>query len=68
MIAECDRCQGSFPLIVKKSEVEKYYEYQEGAPYLIQDIFPDLTAEERGLLARGQNVCGKCFRKMFGIE
>ena len=68
LIAECERCQNQFPLIVKKSAVEKYYEYQEGASYLIQDIFPDLSAEERGLLARGQNMCGKCFREMLGLE
>lgn len=67
LVAECRVCHNQFPLVVKKSAVEKYHEYQEGAPYLIQDIFPDMTAGERGLLAHGQNMCNACFHKMFGM-
>lgn len=68
LVVKCRVCHNQFPLIVKKSAVEKYREYQEGAPYLIQDIFPDMSAGERGLLARGQNMCNNCFQKMFGME
>lgn len=68
LVAECRACRNQFPLIVKKSAAEKYREYQEGEPYLIQNIFPDMPAGERGLLARGQNMCNACFQKMFGME
>ncbi len=68
LVAECRVCHNQFPLIVEKSAVEKYREYQEGAPYLIQDIFPDMSAGERGLLACGQKMCNSCFQKMFGLE
>lgn len=68
LIASCRVCQNQFPLIVKRAAAVKYQEYQEGARYLIQDIFPELTAGERGLLARGQNMCGTCYQKMFGME
>lgn len=65
--AECRICQKSFHFIVKSTAVEKYQKYLDAAPYLIQDIFPEMPAEKRGLLAHGQNMCGECFRKMFGI-
>ena len=42
-----------------------YREYQEGAKHLIQDVFPNMMPEERGLFAQGQNLCGKCLKKMF---
>lgn len=63
--AMCKQCDESFTFIVKKSAAQKYREYQEGKPYLIQEIFPEMTREERGLFACGQNMCGKCFKKLF---
>lgn len=65
--AECRICQKNFHFIVKSAAVQKYQEYLCGAPYLIQDIFPEMSPEKRGLLAYGQNMCGECFRRMFGI-
>lgn len=44
----------------------QYREYEQGAPYLIQNVFPELSNGERGLLPRGQGMCNKCFKKMFG--
>lgn len=68
LTAECEVCQNRFAFIVKRSAVEKYRLYQEGAPYLIQDIFPDMSPGERGLFARGQNMCDRCFKAIFGME
>lgn len=68
LTAACRVCYNWFPFIVKRSAMEKYRLYKEGAPYLIQDIFPDMSAGERGLLARGQNMCDHCFKEMFGTE
>lgn len=61
----CRICREVHHFIVKKSEAQKYQEYRDGARYLIQDIFPNMSPEERGLFAQGQNMCGKCFKKMF---
>lgn len=63
--ANCRKCYKEFHFIVKKSEAQMYREYQEGARHLIQDVFPNMTPDERGLFAQGQNVCGKCFKKCF---
>lgn len=68
LVAKCRICGNEFPLIVKKSAAEKYRLYLEGERYLIQDIFPDMPAGDRGLLARGQNMCNTCFQKMFGMK
>ncbi len=68
LTVSCWVCKNQFPLIVKRSAAEKYREYQDGAPYLIQDIFPDMPTGERALLARGQNMCGACYQEMFGME
>lgn len=65
--AMCVQCYETFTFIVKKSAAQKYREYQEGGSYLIQDIFPEMTNEERGLFAHGQNMCGKCFKKLFSF-
>lgn len=62
----CKICEDIRHFIVKKSEAQRYQEYRDGARYLIQDIFPNMSPEERGLFAQGQNMCGKCFRRMFG--
>lgn len=66
LIPSCNMCAEVFPLIVSKKAAAQYREYQAGAPYLIQNIFPELSNGERGLLARGQGMCDKCFKKMFG--
>lgn len=66
LIPSCNMCAKVFPLIVSKKAAAQYREYQKGARYLIQDIFPELSNGERGLLARGQGMCDKCFKKMFG--
>ncbi len=67
LIPRCNMCAKVVPLIVSKKAAAQYREYQEGAPYLIQNIFPELSNGERGLLARGQGMCDKCFKKMFGL-
>ncbi|HBA47112.1 MAG TPA: hypothetical protein DCZ91_04805 [Lachnospiraceae bacterium] len=64
--AKCRQCRKNFTFIVKKSAARKFREYEQGARYLIQDIFPEMSAADRGLFARGQNMCGICFRRMFG--
>lgn len=66
LIPSCEVCGEEYPLIVSKKGAAMYREYQEGARYLIQDIFPELSNGERGLLARGQGICPQCFEKMFG--
>lgn len=63
----CQQCNKKFTFVVKKGSAIKYREYQEGSPYLIQNIFPNLSNAERGLFARGQNMCGKCYKKMFSF-
>ena len=68
LVAECCICCHAFPLMVKKSAAEKYRRYLDGERYLIQDIFPDMPAGDRGLLARGQNMCNACFQEMFGMK
>lgn len=66
LIRSCNMCNQEFPLIVSKKAAAQYREYEQGAPYLIQNIFPELSNGERGLLARGQGMCDKCFKQMFG--
>lgn len=63
--ASCRNCGKIFNFIVKKSEAQKFKEYEEDGRYLIQEVFPNMSNEERGLFARGQNLCGKCFNNMF---
>ncbi|MCH5248340.1 MAG: DUF4313 domain-containing protein [Lachnospiraceae bacterium] len=67
LIRSCNMCQKEIPLIVSKKAAAQYREYQQGVPYLIQNIFPELSNGERGLLARGQGMCEKCFKKMFDL-
>ena len=67
LIRSCEICNKEFPLIVSREAAAMYREYQKGAPYLIQDIFPELSNGERGLLARGQCICKNCFEEMFGL-
>lgn len=67
LIRSCNMCNQEFPLIVSKKAAAQYREYERGALYLIQNIFPELSSGERGLLARGQGMCDKCFKKMFGL-
>lgn len=67
LVRSCNICQKEFPLIVSKKAAAQYREYEKGAPYLIQNIFPELSNGERGLLARGQGMCDQCFKTMFGI-
>jgi len=64
----CQSCHRQFYFIVKKSEAQKYREYQNGAPYLIQDVFPNMSCEDRGLFADGQNMCNACFKKLFSFH
>lgn len=61
----CRECKEQFHFIVKRSEAQRYLEYKEGAKYLIQNVFPNMTPEERGLFAQGQNICGKCLNELF---
>lgn len=63
----CMQCHKTFTFIVKRSAAQKYREYQKGGPYLIQDVFPEMTNGERGLFARGQNMCNECFKKLFHL-
>ena len=67
LTVSCRICYQEFCFTVKKEEAQKYREYQEGAPYLIQNVFPNMSCEERGLFARGQNMCGACFKKLFSF-
>lgn len=66
LIPSCNVCGQVFPLIVSKKAAAQYREYKRGASYLIQNIFPELSTGERGLLAHGQGMCNSCFKKMFG--
>lgn len=67
LTVSCRICYQEFCFTVKKEEARKYREYQNGAPYLIQNVFPNMSCEERGLFARGQNMCGACFKKLFSF-
>ena len=67
LTVSCRICYQEFCFTVKKEEARKYREYQDGAPYLIQNVFPNMSCEERGLFARGQNMCGACFKKLFSF-
>lgn len=67
LTASCRICYKDFCFTVKKEEAQKYREYQDGAPYLIQNVFPNMSCEERGLFAKGQNMCGTCFKEMFSF-
>lgn len=67
LTASCQICHQEFCFIVKKEEAQKYREYRDGAPYLIQNVFPNMSCEERGLFARGQNMCSACFKELFSF-
>ena len=43
---------------------EKYNQWKMGAH--VQDVFPDLTPDERELIITG--TCSKCWDKMFGED
>lgn len=57
-------CKKEYTFIVKKKAAEMYYEYKSGANYLIQNIFPKMPVQDRGLFARGQNICNECLQQM----
>ena len=67
LTAKCRICYREFCFIVKKEEAQKYREYRDGSPHLIQRVFPNMSCEERGLFARGQNMCSACFEKLFSF-
>lgn len=67
LTASCQICHQEFCFTVKKEEAQKYREYRDGAPYLIQNVFPNMSCEERGLFARGQNMCSACFKELFSF-
>lgn len=67
LTASCQICYQEFCFTVKKEEARKYREYQDGAPFLIQNVFPNMSCEDRGLFARGQNMCSACFKELFSF-
>lgn len=64
----CEQCLTDYTFIVKKGTALKYREYDEGRPYQLQDIFTELTDEERGLFARGRKLCGACFKEQLHLK
>lgn len=63
----CEVCGNVYPVTVTQEQADMYEEYKRYGKYLIQDVFPDMSNEMRGLFARGQNICGKCWKEMFGF-
>ena len=45
--------------------MEKYTSWKDGSEY-IQDIMPELSADDRELLI--SNTCGNCWIEIFGTE
>lgn len=63
----CEMCGKVYPTIVTKKQADMYEEYVHSRKYLIQDVFPDMPNEIRGLFAIGQHICGTCWKNMFGF-
>ena len=55
----CISCKENVSIVASKEQWERY---EKGAEK-IQDIFPELSADEREILITG--MCGRCFDKMF---
>jgi hypothetical protein len=56
----CKWCEKSHELEVRKSGLNRWKNGE-----LIQDVLPELSADERELLISG--TCGKCWDAMFGF-
>lgn len=62
MIFVCRCCNKEKTLPV---DSERYQKWRDGKDY-IQNLFPELSAEDRELMLSG--TCGPCFDKMFPAE
>lgn len=58
----CIMCNKTFVIML---DPRKLAQYRAGNGK-VQDIFPDLSADERELIMSG--ICGECYDKMFGDE
>lgn len=64
----CEICGKVYPVTVTQEQADMYEEYVHYGKHLIQEVFPDMSNEMRGLFARGQHICGKCWKEMFGFD
>lgn len=58
----CCRCKKPHTIDVDEVKYEKWLTGKDN----IQDIFPDLSADERELMI--SQICGECWCSMFGLE
>lgn len=68
LCTSCRICGKVYPVIVSQEQADMYEEYNQYGNHLIQDVFPDMPNEIRALFARGQKICGKCWKEMFGFS
>ena len=62
MHIECRICKNNYVVDV---DMEKYTSWKDGSGY-IQDIMPELSADDRELLI--SNTCGNCWIEIFGTD
>lgn len=67
LYSSCEMCEDVYPITVTQEQADMYEDYLHNGKYLIQEVFPGMSNEMRGLFARGQHICGKCWKEMFGI-
>lgn len=68
LFPSCNVCGKTFPILVTAKEASMYDEYLHFGKHLIQEVFPDMDPKTRALFTRGENVCGECWKSMFGFE
>ncbi len=60
-IVKCRDCGKEFKFNLNPKDIERWKEGE-----LIQNVFPNLSAEERELFI--SHTCGECWEKMFGND
>lgn len=61
IITKCPYCGKEHPVYLTKEQSFRYRKYLDGKGHM-QDLLPDLTAENRELLITG--ICPKCWKKL----
>ena len=55
---QCKKCKTKFPFLLNSTKIKAWQ-----AGEKIQDVFPELTVDDRELLISG--VCDRCFDEMW---
>lgn len=65
IITECPVCRSAYIVHLTREQGLRYGDYRAGKGH-IQDLLPDLSADDRGQLITG--ICSECFASIGGED